>query len=56
MKKTKELKIRKAIWREMKRFIKEGTEIEYLETRPEIFYNTDKMSEALERMMKVILS
>ena len=47
-------RIRKCIWREMKRFMKVGTDIQILEAGPEIFYNTEKLSEALETIMKVV--
>jgi hypothetical protein len=46
--KTKELKLRIKIWKELKLFMKEGTDISYLETGPAIFYNSHRMAKTLE--------
>jgi hypothetical protein len=52
--KTKELKLRKGIWGELKTFAKVGFKIEYLETKPEIFYSSKEMSNTLENIISKI--
>lgn len=53
MNNKQELKLRKAIWKELKRFINVGTKIELLESRPEIFYDSGELSLTLEKIMSL---
>ena len=49
-----ELQLRKAIWKELKRFLDVGTTIAFLETKPEIFYDSQELSLTLEKILVLI--
>ena len=53
MNNKQELNLRKAIWKELKRFIKVGMDIQLLESGPEIFYNSGELSLTLEKIMSL---
>jgi len=54
MNKKDELKLRKAIWKELKRFINVGTTIQFTERAPEIFYDSRELSLTLEKIMSLV--
>lgn len=54
MKEEYELKLRKAIWKELKRFIKVGLRIEFTDIKPDIFYSSQELSLTLEKIMSLV--
>ena len=54
MSESKELQLRKAIWKELKRFLDVGTTIAFLETKPEIFYDSQELSLTLEKILVLV--